>query len=82
MVHNEQKDNVTPIKKTKKVVYVKINCNTSNTTGPWSLGLPDVVSVDNVYVGNQSYSDSNSDNKNNYNLEKNSFETHYGLSCC
>ena len=80
VVHNEQKDNVTPIKKTKKVVYVKINCNTSNTTGPWSLGLPDVVSVDNVYVGNQSYSDSNSDNKNNYNLEKNSFETHYGLS--
>ncbi len=81
VVHNEKKTNVAPIKKTKKQVFIKINCNTHGTTnnGPYSLGLPDVVSIDNVYVGTN-FSESNPDNKSGYELEKNVFETHYGLS--
>ena len=81
VVHNEKKTNVTPIKKTKKQVFIKINCNThgATTNGPYSLGLPDVVSIDNVYVGS-TFSESNPDNKSGFELEKNVFETHYGIS--
>lgn len=81
VVHNEKKNNVTPIKKTKKEVFIKINCNThtNGTTGPFSLGMPDVVSISNVYVGS-TFSASNPDNKTGYQLEKNVFETHYGMS--
>jgi len=82
VVHNEKKANVTPIKKTKKTVYVKIDCsnNAGGIVGPYSLGMPDVISVDAVYQGNQSYANTNTDNKSGFQLEINAEDTHYGLS--
>lgn len=46
----------TPIEKSvKKEVYVAINCasHAAGSTGPWSLGIPDVYKVNKVYVGSQ-----------------------------
>lgn len=82
ITYNEKKTNVTPLKKTKKTVFVKIDCanNVNGITGPYSLGLPDVVEIKNVYIGNGTYSDSNTEAKSGFNLEKNCFDTHYGLS--
>ena len=40
--------------------YVKIDCSTSNLTGPWSLGISDVYKIANVFVGT-TYSESNPD---------------------
>lgn len=48
--------------------YVKINCNTGGTTGPWNLGLTDVYKVHAVYVGT-SYSTSNPDRTAWFNLD-------------
>lgn len=79
---NEKKTNVTPIKKTKKTLFVKIDCasNPGGIVGPYSLGIPDVVEIKNVYVGNGTYADTNTESKSGFNLEKNCFDTHYGLS--
>jgi hypothetical protein len=35
----------------KKSRWVTINCASSNSTGPWNLGFPDVHKIRNVYVG-------------------------------
>jgi hypothetical protein len=78
---NEKKTNVTPLKKTLKEVFVKVDCNTNagGTTGPWSLGLPDVDSIEAIYVGS-TYSASNSETKIGFRLEKNSRDNFYGIS--
>ena len=78
---NEKKVNVVPIKKTLKEIYVKIDCsnNAGSTTGPWSLGIPDVQSIEAVYIGS-TYANSNSESKIGFNLETNSTDTYYGLS--
>ena len=78
---NEKKTNVTPLKKTLKDVYVKIDCsnNAGSTTGPWALGLPDVDSITGIWIGS-TYSESNSESKIGFNLEKNSRDNFYGIS--
>lgn len=44
----------------KKSQFVKIDCsnNIANSIGPWSLGLPDIYNIRNVYVGT-TYSNTN-----------------------
>ena len=78
---NEKKTNVTPLKKTLKEVYVKIDCsnNAGTTAGPWSLGMPDVDSITGIFIGS-TYSESNSESKIGFVLEKNSRDNFYGLS--
>ncbi|MCX6783436.1 MAG: DUF4815 domain-containing protein [Candidatus Levybacteria bacterium] len=46
--------------------YVKIDLSTSNTTGPWSLGLPDVHKLRGVYQGNSTvtYGEYSTSNRN------------------
>jgi hypothetical protein len=45
--------------------YVKIDLST-NTTGPWCLGLPDVLTISGIYIGNSisSYGEYSTSNRN------------------
>lgn len=85
LYYNAKKDSITaPTAKTLSTVYVKIACNTAGTAGPYSLGLPDVYSIDNVWVGNTSigYQESNTaaEVKSSFNLNKGQRDDYYGLS--
>ena len=59
----------------KKSRFVKIDCS-SNTVGPWNLGLTDIASIEAVYVGT-TYSESNPDRKSWFTLDNGQSETHY-----
>jgi hypothetical protein len=63
---------------------VKININTSNTTGPWSLGLPDIHKLRGIYQGNSTstfgeYSTSNKNAMNNFTLDDGQRDDRYEL---
>lgn len=56
--YNISKNSATPVPKTVvRDVFVKIHTsnNAGLTTGPWSLGVPGVVRLKNVYVGNSTH---------------------------
>lgn len=55
--------------------FVRINCS-SNTTGPFNLGLVDVFSISNVYVGT-TYSENNPDRSGWFMLDSGQESTHY-----
>lgn len=59
----------------RKSRFVKINC-TSNTTGPWNLGFPDIHKIKKVYVGT-TYSDTNPDRLDWFTLDSGQRDTHY-----
>lgn len=73
-----------PSRKTvKKNIYVKIDCsnNSANVVGPWCLGLPDVLSVQGVYIGTGgAYSNSGTNYVNNFVLDTGQRDSHYGLA--
>jgi hypothetical protein len=71
-----------PIQKViKKDVFVSINCASHNatTTGPWCLGLPDVLKIKNVYVGSN-FSTTNPDRTEWFTLDNGQTDSMYGLS--
>lgn len=71
-----------PTRKDLETVYVKIDCatNSSNTSvGDYSLGLPDVFSIENIYVGS-TYSESNMDRKTDFRFNTGQKDTFYGIS--
>lgn len=74
---------VSPTGKELLTVYVRIN-PTGNLTGPYSLGLPDVYKIDNVWRGtNDTFTSATAgvvDVSNLFKLNKNQQDTHYGLS--
>jgi hypothetical protein len=87
LYHNVKKDGINaPTQKILETVYVKIACNTAttNSTGPWSLGFPDVYSIDNVYVGDTTigYQDANTaaDKTSFFVLNSNQKDDYYGLA--
>ena len=64
--------------------YVKISL-ASNTTGPWCLGIPDVLRVAGVYIGNSSsvhgeYSTSNRNIVNQFTLDDGQRDDRYDLA--
>lgn len=59
-------------------VYVKIDC-TNNNAGPWCLGLPDVLSIDAVYIGN-TYSDATTNVVNSFRLQNGQKDSYYDLA--
>ena len=68
-----------PIQKVnKQVQYVKIDCSTNvgGTTGPWALGISDVYSISNVYVGT-SYSTTNPEYHQWFNLDTGQRDAYY-----
>lgn len=86
LYYNGKKDGLTaPTKKILETVYVKIDCNTAinTSTGPWSVGFPDVYSIDKVYVGSAGvYQDANTaaDKTSYFVLNSNQKDDYYGLS--
>lgn len=79
--YNAQKASFSPNTKSFKEVYIKIDTDThgANTTGTYSLGMPDAHSISGVWIGN-TYSESETDVTSQFNLIKNQKDTHYGLS--
>ena len=64
-----------------KNTHVRIDCSSAlnSTTGPWSLGWPDVYKIANVHVGS-SYSTSNPDRVEWFELDSGQQDNMYGLS--
>jgi hypothetical protein len=62
-------------------VFVKINLanNAGGTSGPWSLGLPDVFSVKNIWYGS-SYSNTNPNVTSQFTLHNGQSDLYYGLA--
>jgi hypothetical protein len=72
---------VLPIGKILKTVYIKFDTNTLGTDGTYSLGLPDVFSIEEITESaNTDYTTSAVDVTNQYYLKKNDTEEYYGLS--
>ena len=63
-------------------IYVKVDVDThpNGNTGVYSLGVPDAYSIENVWAGNTSYSESNDDVTDRFRLFDNQKDTFYGLS--
>jgi len=70
-----------PIIKTVKrntVVIIDTSNNAANTTGPWSLGVPDVLRLTGVFVGSNSSNFVTQSNKmNDFILDNGQRDTHY-----
>ena len=68
---------------TRKLVqtsYVRIVANTT-TTGPWSLGLPDVYSIEGVWQGNTTnFAETNTNVTNFFTLDTGQTDNYYGLA--
>jgi Domain of unknown function (DUF4815) len=68
---------------TRKLVetsYVKIVANTT-TTGPWSLGLPDVYSIEGVWQGNTTnFAETNTNVTDYFVLDTGQNDNYYGLA--
>ena len=62
-------------------IYAKIDCsnNAGNTVGPWCLGLPDVVSISNVWVGT-TYSNTNTSATSKFRLDGGQRDASYNLA--
>lgn len=73
-----------PIKKvlnSGKYVKIKVSNNAAGLSGPWSLGLPDVVSIDGVWVGSgSSYTDSGANMAQYFKLDNGQRDSHYDLA--
>jgi hypothetical protein len=67
-----------------KSTYVKIQANTNSgrTTGPWCLGIPDVLKLNSVYVDNSggTYSTSNPDRVTSFRIDNGQRDSYYGLA--
>lgn len=64
-------------------VYVKISTDklAENLNGPWCLGIPDVLSIEAVYIGaSNSYSESTTNYSTDFELDNGQRDNYYGLS--
>lgn len=71
-------------KNVNKSTYIKIQANTNagGTTGPWCLGIPDVIKINSVYVDDTggSYLTTNPDRVTSFRLDNGQRDSYYGLS--
>lgn len=79
--YNVKVADVKPIGKTLETVYVKFDTNTLGTAGTYSLGLPDVYSIEQITeTTNSNYTTGAVDITNKYILKRNDTEEYYGHS--
>lgn len=79
--YNVKSTNVKPTGKTLETVYVKFDTNTLGTAGTYSLGLPDVYSIEQITeTTNSDYTTGAVDITNKFILKKNDNEEYYGHS--
>jgi hypothetical protein len=80
--YNIRRSSTVPIKKIiNRDVYVKIDLAThpAGTTGPWSLGLPDVLSVQGIWIGS-TYSSTGTNYAMNFALSRGQKDSYYDLA--
>ena len=78
-----QKNVVQAAKTLNRNRLIKIDCsnNVANSVGPWSLGLPDVLTINHVWVGSGSaYSNSTSDYASWFKLDNGQKDDSYDLA--
>jgi len=71
-----------PVKKQLKQSYVKIDMsnNIANSSGPWCLGLPDVIGIASIYVGNNgTYSTTGTNVAGAFRYISGQADSYYGL---
>lgn len=70
-----------PSHKDLVTAYVTINCasHSATTSGPYSLGFPDVYDIEGIWVGS-TYSESNTDRTSDFILVTGQKDAYYGLS--
>lgn len=82
--YNVNRETNVPIQKNiVKSAFVKIDLsnNAGGSTGPWCLGLPDVLRINHVYVGSaNSYSTSNPDLATSFILDTGQRDAYYDLA--
>jgi len=64
-------------------VYVKLSTDklANTTTGPWCLGIPDVLSIDAVYIGSSNtYSNTSTNYASEFELDNGQRDNYYGLA--
>ena len=67
-------------RKSLETSYIKIVANTT-TTGPWSLGLPDVYSLEGVWQGNTTnFAETNTNVTDFFTLDTGQTDNYYGLA--
>ena len=83
VIYDVKISSVLPIGKELRTVYMRINPN-GDTNGPYSLGWPDVYSIENIWKFNTDNFDENTPGivsvKNNFTLNKNIKQDQYALS--
>lgn len=76
------RNQASPIEKVvSKNRYVAINVasHPASTTGPWSLGIPDVYKIESIYVGS-TFANTNPDRKDWFSFNNGQYDNYYGLS--
>ncbi len=80
--YDVNRSNANPASKTvKKSRFVKIDAsnNAGGTIGPWSLGLPDVYKIRNIYQGT-TYANTNTNYASKFVLDSGQRDSHYGIA--
>lgn len=70
-----------PIKKkynTQSLVRINVSNNAGGTAGPWCLGMPDVIKLNNVYVSNGTFANTNTDLRNSFYIDNGQRDSFYG----
>jgi hypothetical protein len=83
MYYDVLRSSTTSIKKIiNKSTWVKIQANTNagGATGPWCLGVPDVLNLNHVYVGSNTYANSNPDQVASFSIDNGQRDSYYGLA--
>ena len=61
-------------------VKLRLSDNVGGNTGPWCLGVPDVIRLKNVYVGDSTVNTSSADVTKNFYVDANQNDDFYNLS--
>lgn len=78
----ERRDAVQTDKTVKRGIFAKIRCNThsAGTTGPWCLGVPDIIRLNHVYTENSTSVDEDSTRVGkHFFIDHNQNQNYYGL---
>ena len=69
--------------KTANTPYIKLSTDklANSTTGPWCIGIPDVLSIEGVFVGSSNtYSDTTTNYSSDFELDNGQRDNYYGLA--
>jgi hypothetical protein len=72
-----------PIKKNinkSSLIQINVGNNAGGTSGPWSLGLPDVMILNHVWVGNGTYANTNPDLLSSFTLDNGQRDGFYNIA--